>query len=102
LPLAGKTIFILPEEILYCKSDGNYTEIYFKNRKREVLSKKLKDIEAIINNTLFCRVHNSYVVNINYIKEFVKSDGTYLVLEDNTNIPVSRAKKIVLQSLLKI
>ena len=95
LPLAGKTIFILPEEILYCKSDGNYTEIYFKNRKREILSKKLKDIEAIINNTLFCRVHNSYVVNINYIKEFVKSDGTYLVLEDNTNIPVSRAKKIV-------
>jgi len=102
LPLAGKTIFILPQEILYCKSDGNYTEVYFKSKKREILSKKLKDVEAILNNTLFCRVHNSYVVNINYIKEFVRTDGLHLILDDNTNIPVSRSKKIDLQNILKI
>lgn len=102
LPLAGKTIFIFPKEILYCKSDGNYTEVYFKDKKREILSKKLKDVEAILNNSLFCRVHNSYVVNINYIREFIKTDGLQLILDDNTSIPVSRAKKINLQKILKL
>ncbi len=102
LPLAGKTIFILPEEIVYCKSDGNYTEVYFKDKKREILSKKLKDVEAILNNKLFCRVHNSYVVNISFIREFVRTDGLHLILEDKTNIPVSRSKKIDLQKMLRI
>lgn len=100
LPLAGKTIFVYPEDILYCKSDGNYTTIFFKGNKKEMLSKKLKDVEGLINNTIFFRVHNSYLVNISYINEFIKSDGQYLVLENGTSIPVSRAKKSALLQLL--
>lgn len=93
LILSGKTIFVNPNEILYCKSDGNYTEVYFISGKKEVLSKKIKDVETMINNTLFFRVHNSYLVNINHVKEFVRSDGQYLILENGSSIPVSRSKK---------
>ena len=100
LPLSGKTIFVSSEDILYCKSDGNYTEIYFKNGDKEVLSKKLKTVEEIINNSTFFRVHNSYVVNIDCIKEFIKSDGQYLILENGATIPVSRSKKETLLQLL--
>lgn len=99
LPLAGKTIFLNQDDIYYCKADGNYCEIYFKNGTKEMLSKKIKEVEAIINNNTFFRVHNSYLVNINYIKEFVKSDGQYLVLENGTTVPVSRSKK---ESLLQL
>jgi len=100
IPLAGKTLFVYPKDILYCKSDGNYTTIYFKDSTKEMLSKKIKEVEEIINNGTFFRVHNSYVVNINYIKEFVKSDGQYLVLENGKTIPVSRSKKIALLQIL--
>jgi len=100
LPLSGKTIFVEPYEIRYCKSSGNYSEIYFINNKTEVLSKKLKDVEELINNSDFFRVHNSYLVNIHYIKEFVKSDGQYIVLEDGKTIPVSRTKKHPLMQAL--
>jgi len=100
LPLSGKTIFVNPNEILYCKSDGNYTEIYFDTNKKEVLSKKLKDVERIINNSLFYRVHNSYLVNINHVREFIRSDGQYLVLENGSTIPVSRSKRNTLLQLL--
>jgi two-component system LytT family response regulator len=100
LPLSGKTIFVKPNEIVYCKSDGNYTEIYFNTNKKEVLSKKIKDVEVLINNQLFYRVHNSYLVNINHISEFIKSDGQYLVLENGVTIPVSRSKKNALLHLL--
>ncbi|MBJ2173974.1 response regulator transcription factor [Aureibaculum sp. A20] len=93
LPLAGKTLFVSPEDIFYCKADGNYCEIYFTNGAKEMLSKKIKEVETIINNNTFFRVHNSYLVNTNYIKEFVKSDGQYLVLENGITVPVSRSKK---------
>ena len=95
LTLAGKTLFVEADEILFCKSDGNYTEVIFKNNKSEVISKKLKDIELLINNPLFFRIHHSYLVNINHIKEFIRGDGQYIVLDDQkqTNLPVSRTKK---------
>lgn len=99
LPLTGKTIFVKPNDILYCKSEGNYTEIHFNSGKKELISKKIKEIELLINNSTFYRVHNSYLVNINYIKEFVKTDGQYIILENNVSIPVSRAKK---NNLLKL
>ncbi|MFH4968930.1 LytTR family transcriptional regulator DNA-binding domain-containing protein [Gaetbulibacter sp. M240] len=99
LPLVGKTKYVNMVDILYCKSDGNYTEIYLKNSEKEMLSKKLKEFEDMTSDDFF-RVHNSYLVNINSIKEFVKSDGGYIVLEDGTHIPVSRSKKTDLLAVL--
>ena len=93
LTLSRKTMFVEPDDILYCKSDGNYTEVFFSNDKKEMISKKLKDVEAMINSNLFFRIHNSYLVNTNHIKEFIKSDGQYVVLNDKISLPVSRTKK---------
>ncbi|RPD96628.1 DNA-binding response regulator [Aureibaculum marinum] len=100
LPLVGKTKYVAPNDIYYCKSDGNYCEIFFVDGSVEMLTKKIKEIEEIISNKYFFRVHNSYLVNINYIKEFVKTEGQYLVLENGTSIPVSRSKKNDLLKLL--
>ncbi len=100
IPLAGKTLFVYPDDIIYCKSDGNYTTIYFKDSTKEMLSKKIKEVEHIINNSSFFRVHNSYVVNTNYIKEYIKSDGQYLILENGVSIPIARSKKNALLNIL--
>ena len=99
LQLVGKTIYVNMDDILYCKADSNYTEVHLINEQKEMLSKKLKDLEAQTNASFF-RVHNSYLVNINYIKEFVKNEGLYLVLVNGNTIPVSRSKKNELQQLL--
>jgi two-component system LytT family response regulator len=100
LVFSGKTIFVNSEDIVYCKSSGNYSEIFFKEQKKELVSKKLKEVEALIQNDNFFRVHKSYLVNIKYIKEFIKNDGHYLVLENRTIIPVSRLKKSELLAFL--
>lgn len=100
LPVVGKTIFVDMEDIIYCKSNGNYTEIHLINNQKEMLSKKLKHVEAQTDSSFF-RTHNSYLVNINYVKEFVKNEGLYLVLKNGQTIPVSRAKKTDLLKLLK-
>jgi two-component system LytT family response regulator len=99
LPMAGKTLYVDPAEILYCRADGNYTEVFFGNGKKEVLSKRIKDFEKMLGSSFF-RVHNSYLIRLNAIKEFVNQDGQYLVLCDGTDVPVSRSKKHKLMQAL--
>lgn len=99
LPMAGKTLYVDRSDILFCKSDGNYTEVYFENGGKEVFSKRLKEFEDMLGQGFF-RVHNSYVTRLSAIKEFVNQDGQYLVLLDGTNVPVSRSKKGELLDIL--
>ena len=101
LPLSGRTIYVDIDEILYCKSDGNYTEVFFTNQEKVLLSKKIKDVELLLNSSFFFRTHNSYLVNTTHIREFVKTDGQYIILDDGSNLPVSRAKKRNLLDQLK-
>jgi two-component system LytT family response regulator len=88
----GKLIFLDQSEILFVESDGNYCSIHTTNNKKIVVTKKLKEINLLLPEDHFFRIHNSFIINLNKIKEFLKSDG-YVILEDNHKIPVSRQRK---------
>lgn len=88
----GKLVFLQSDEILYVESDGNYSTIFLTDGHKIVLTKKLKEVNEILPSDTFYRIHNSYIINLNKIKEFIKTDG-YIVLETNHKIPVSRQKK---------
>ena len=88
----GRLLFLEADEILFVESDGNYSSINTIDKKKIVLTKKLKEVNALLPEDHFFRIHNSYVINLNKIKEFYKTDG-YVVLENNIKIPVSRQKK---------
>jgi len=88
----GKLLFLDADEIMYCESDGNYTKVFLKGNNRLFVTKKLKEVQELLPETCFFRVHNSYVVNLRKIREYLKTDA-YVVLADNTKIPVSRNKK---------
>ncbi len=103
LPLNRKIVFVNASDIIYCKSDGNYTTIYLTNNEKHLISKKLKDVMELINDKQIIKVHQSYLVNITYIKEYVKSDGYYLVLDDKTTIPVSKSnRRFLLESIQNV
>ena len=88
----GKLVFLEPKDIFYVESDGNYSTLHLSENKKIVVTKKLKEINELLPSDHFFRIHNSYIINLNKIKEFLKSDG-YIVLENNTKIPVSRQRK---------
>jgi two-component system LytT family response regulator len=88
----GKMIFLNPDDIIYCESDGNYCTIYLENKEKIVLSQKLKFMEEKLAQLQFFRIHNSYLINLNKVKEFHKTDE-YVVLSNLVKIPVSRQKK---------
>jgi two-component system LytT family response regulator len=88
----GKLVFLQSDQILYVESDGNYSTIYLTDGHKIVLTKKLKEVNEILPSDCFYRIHNSYIINLNKIKEFIKTDG-YIILDSNHKIPVSRQKK---------
>ncbi|NJB71657.1 two-component system LytT family response regulator [Saonia flava] len=88
----GKLLFLESDEILYAESDGNYSTIYLSDGQKIVLTKKLKEVNELLPSDSFFRIHNSYIINLNKIKEFLKTDG-YVILQSNHKIPVSRQKK---------
>jgi len=92
ISIDGKLMFLDADEIMYCESDGNYTKVFLKGNNRLFVTKKLKEIQQLLPSTCFFRVHNSYIVNLKKIREYLKTDA-YVVLTDNTKIPVSRNKK---------
>ena len=79
-------------DIMYCKADDNYTEIYVKD-KRIVVSKILKYFEEALSDFSFARIHKSYVVNVNEIVKYVKGKGGSVVLSNGKELLVSASKK---------
>ncbi len=101
LHTSEKIIVVNIADIIRCKSDNNYTTFYFNDNSKILVSKTLKHYADMLKEVSFLRVHQTHLVNIKYIKEFIKSDGGYLILKDKSNIPVSVRKRNEVIATLK-
>ncbi|MEH6537969.1 MAG: LytTR family DNA-binding domain-containing protein [Psychroserpens sp.] len=88
-------------DILYCKADDNYTEIFLNTNKKKLVSKTLKYFEEALNDGSFARVHKSYLVNVNEIRKYIKGKGGSVILSNGKEIMVSASKKSDLLSYFK-
>jgi two-component system LytT family response regulator len=101
LPTMEGLQMIPVNSIISCESDSNYTILLLKNRKRLIISTTLKEIEEVLEDHSFVRVHRSYLVNLNEVEKYVKGEGGYLIMSDGSMIDVSRNKKeFLLKKLL--
>lgn len=89
------------DDIVYLKADGNCTVLFFNNGSKYTDTRTLKVYENILDAQTFFRTHKSYIINWNYLKEFVTSDGNYALLEGNAEIPISRNKTKEFREKLK-
>lgn len=88
-------------DIIRCESSVNYTEFFFNNAKRILVSRTLKDFEDILSDQGFYRVHQSHLVNTKMIREFVKTEGGHLIMTDGKMIPVSTRKRADVVKMLE-
>ena len=89
------------ENIICCSSDSNYTILHLKNKQKITASRTLKEIEEMLEDYSFLRVHHSYVINLNEIEKYIKGDGGYLIMTDGSSIDVSRSRKEMLMKKLQ-
>ena len=92
--------FVDPFNIVACEANSNYTNVYLSEGKKRVISKTLKEFEEMLIPFNFFRPHNSHLVNLNHVREFIRGDGGYLVMENKMKIPVSKNKREELLGLL--
>jgi two-component system LytT family response regulator len=81
------------QQIMYLIADGSYTEVYIRNKKKQLVSKNLKEFEDILPASIFCRVHHSHLININFVKKYVKGRGGHVEMEDGIHIEISARKR---------
>ena len=93
LPVSDGLEFISIERILRCEADGNYCTIYLNDGSKMVISKTLKYIADLINQQKFVRVHQSHIINMDYIKKYIRGKNGTIIMDDGSVIPISRAKK---------
>lgn len=100
IPLQDGFEVINTSDILFCKADDNYTELYFENSKK-LVSKTLKYFEDILKESSFVRIHKSFLVNVNEIVKYKKGKGGSVILSNGKEIAVSSSKKANLLSYFK-
>lgn len=86
--------------IIRCESADNYTKFYIKNQKPILISKTLKEYDDLLSEHGFERIHQSHLINIAYLKAYIKKDGGYIVMKDDSHLPVSQRKRERLKELL--
>jgi two-component system, LytTR family, response regulator len=86
-------IFVATQDILYCEAESNYTKVVLANNRKILVAKVLKEIDDALSGEDFFRIHNSFLINVNHIKRFVRGDGGYVVMDDDTAITISRSRR---------
>ena len=93
LSTSEKIHIIETDQIIRCESDNYYTNFFLSDGKKILVSKTLKENEQLLSDHNFIRPHKSHLVNVKFIKGFLKYDGGYIEMTDGSRIPVSRRKR---------
>lgn len=80
-------------EIVRCEAHGNYTFFNLQSGVQELASKPIKEYEVLLEEFSFFRVHKSHLINLLYVKSYLKSEGCSALLNDGTKVPISKNKK---------
>ena len=89
------------ENIIRCEADRNYSNLFLKNKGKITASRNLKDLEEMLEDYSFVRVHHSHLVNLNEVEKYIRGEGGYLLMSDKSSVDVSRSRKEILLKKLQ-
>jgi two-component system LytT family response regulator len=89
------------KDIVRCESDNTYTNFFFEDDNKLLICRTLKEIEEMLGEYGFLRVHQSHLINPNFVKGILKQDGGSVVMKDDKEIPVSRQKRREMNGILE-
>ena len=94
--------FMYCQDIVFCESEGNYTRIHLEGGEKKLASRTLKDIEKLLPDVMFYRLHNSHIANLSKVTGYSHEDGGMLILNGTHKLRVSRTKKKELLQRLEV
>jgi two-component system LytT family response regulator len=85
--------FIEVNDIIRLEAEGRYTNMIFTNHKKELVTKLLGEFDELLNEYQFFRPHKSHLINLDYVSQYLKTDGGVIEMKDGSRIPLSKSKK---------
>jgi len=102
LPVTQGIKFVNFEDIILFKADGMYTRVALEQSPEILISKPLKHFVNLLDHIpIFYKPHRSYLINLTYIKEYIKKEGGYIVMENDETVSISNDKKEEFLMLVK-
>lgn len=101
IPTSQGYLFLPIKTILRCEGDGNYIRIFTREGKVILATKRLKEVEDLLGQHRFLRIHRSHLVNLDYVVQYHRGEGGIVQMTDGTEINVARSRKDILLSMLK-
>ncbi len=87
-------LFVKIEEMIYLEASSCYTQIVMRDGNKHLASKTLALFEEVLqDNSIFFRAHKSYIINLKYIKQYIRGEGGEIIMQDDASISLSRNKK---------
>lgn len=102
LPHSRGYLFQPVTEILYCEAHNTYTTFYFDHKPPLLITKPLSEVENLLEGGSFFRIHRQYLANTKKVKELIRSEGGYLIMNNGQELPLSRNRKDDLMQFLRL
>jgi two-component system LytT family response regulator len=102
LPMLGETRYVNIADIVRCEADNTYTRFILNNGERILVSKTLKEYADMLTGHRFLRTHQTHLINMAYIKSWLREDGGSLLLNDQTKIPISKLNREKVKAALAV
>jgi two-component system LytT family response regulator len=93
IPTADGMEYLNPKEIIRIEADRSYSWFFLSGNRKILVSKNLKEFQDLLSDRYFFRSHNSHLINLKFVKKFVRKEGGYIEMQDGAQIPVSRNRK---------
>jgi two-component system, LytTR family, response regulator len=93
IPTSDGREYLNPKDIIRIEADRSYSWFFITDRRKILVSKHLKEFQDLLNDRNFFRPHNSHLINLEFVKKFVRHDGGYIEMTDGSQVPISRNRK---------
>ncbi len=93
IPVSDGMEYLNPKDIIRIEADRSYSWFFVTGNRKMLVSKHLKEFQELLGDRYFFRPHNSHLVNLKYVRKFLRKEGGYIEMSDGAVIPVSRNRK---------
>jgi two-component system LytT family response regulator len=93
IPTSDGREYLNPKDIIRIEADRSYCWFFINDKRKILVSKHLKEFQDLLNDRNFFRPHNSHLINLDFVKKYVRHDGGYIEMTDGSQIPISRNRK---------
>ncbi|MDX9906770.1 MAG: LytTR family DNA-binding domain-containing protein [Bacteroidales bacterium] len=93
IPTSDGIEYLNTSELVRIEADRSYSWFYLTEKRKYLVSRNLKEYQELLQDLNFFRPHNSHLINMNFVKKFIRHEGGYIEMTDGSNVPISRGKK---------